>query len=162
MLRFLAARLLIPKNKHKVYLITRDLSQLDRKIAIEAVLKRSEVLKDKVTTISSSALSKYNEFVGFDEIENAYMRVTILQDELAKIQNERTKVQMLINHIAKDLSSLQEQIQDCKRGEAKYIDLMKKGEFVDGIAKRIPSLRHKFIPFRVRDHSGTESPRRPL
>lgn len=131
MLRFSTARPLILRDKKCIYYFTRGLSQLDKKQAIEAVVKRSEHLKEKVTVMSTSALTKYNEFVGFDEIERAYNKVTVLQEELAKIQAERTKVQIQINHTAKSLTSIQEQMQDCKRGEAKYIELMKKGKLGD-------------------------------
>ena len=129
MLRFSTVRPLILRDKQCIYFFTRGLSQLDKKQAIEAVIKSREQLKERVTTISTTALTRYYEFIGFDEIERAYQKVTILQEELAKIQGERTKIQMQIHHTAKSLTNIQEQMQDCKRGDAKYIDLMKKGKY---------------------------------
>lgn len=42
-------------------------------------IKREESIQDKLRNVSGTALSKYNEIVGFSEIEEAYQKVTALQ-----------------------------------------------------------------------------------
>ncbi|KAG5679274.1 hypothetical protein PVAND_008853 [Polypedilum vanderplanki] len=82
--------------------------------------------KEKLMQISAFTVERYNQIIGFDEIDKEYRKVTALQEELAKIQGKRTNLQLQINQIQKNLTSLQSQIQDCRRGEARYIELMKK------------------------------------
>jgi septal ring factor EnvC (AmiA/AmiB activator) len=85
-------------------------------------------VKEKIMNLSNIAVSRYNEVIGFDEIEQAYSKVTLLQEELAKTQNERTNLHLQLNHIRSDISSIQNEFHDLKRGEVKYLELMRKGE----------------------------------
>lgn len=50
----------------------------------------------------------------------------MLQESLHNIQNERTIVQMQISNIRSELTNLQTEIHEHRRGEPKYLELMKK------------------------------------
>lgn len=84
-------------------------------------------LREKLMNYSNSALTRYNEIIGFDEIDKEYKKINELQEDLAKCQSDRTNLQLRINNIQSNLSGLQTELQDHKRGEPKYIELMKKG-----------------------------------
>lgn len=86
-------------------------------------------LREKLMKVSNTALSRYNEIIGFDEIDKEYKRINQLQEDLAKCQIERTNLQLDINVIQSEISRISTELQDHQRGEAKYIELMKKGNF---------------------------------
>lgn len=85
-------------------------------------------IRDKLMKVSNSAMTRYNEIIGFDEIDKEYKRIHELQEDLSKCQSDRTNLQLKINHIQTNVNSIQSEIQDHKRGEPKYIELMKKGK----------------------------------
>lgn len=104
-------------------------NQVDR---VKELKERNELttksipIQIKVQEFSYIALAKYNELIGWNEIEQAYKKVTGLQESLHKIQSERTMLQMQMANVRSELASLQSEINDHKRGESKYLELMKK------------------------------------
>jgi hypothetical protein len=116
---------------------------ITRKLHVE---RKSSKIQQAVNDISTVAMKRYYELIRFEEIDNQYKKVSLLQvniifvfrlciklvfknfkEELAKYQGERATIQLQINNALAELSNLQTELQDYKRGESKYIDLMKKG-----------------------------------
>lgn len=128
-------------RSHRVLHLSKCFNHLERRTDVN--------VKEKLMQISSTAVTKYNEIIGFDEIEKAYRKVTLLQEELAKTQTERTTIQLQINHIRQQLTNLQSQIQDTRRGEARYIELMKRGEFSFRINHNERHYFHVFLEFEI-------------
>lgn len=88
-------------------------------------------IRDKLMKASNSAMTRYNEIIGFDEIDKEYKRIHELQENLSKCQADRTNLQLRINHIQSSISNLQSELQEHKRGDMKYIELMKKGNTIN-------------------------------
>lgn len=110
-------------------------------------VKTNDNIQSRVRHLSQTALSRYNEIVGFTEIDQAYAKVTVIQvsvnyrtlinyffklllfgsqETLEKIQNERTDFQLQITNVRSDLTNIQSEIHEHRRGESKYLELMKK------------------------------------
>ena len=85
-------------------------------------------IRDKLMKVSNTAMTRYNEIIGFDEIDKEYKRIHELQEDLSKCQSDRTNLQLKINHVQSAVNAIQSELQDHKRGEPKYIELMKKGK----------------------------------
>jgi hypothetical protein len=49
----------------------------DRSVKSELMLKND--LREKLMKVSNTALTRYNEIIGFDEIDKEYRRITDLQ-----------------------------------------------------------------------------------
>lgn len=55
-------------------------NKVDNDVKLGAEAKKShELIKERVVNMSSSAYSKYAEIIGWNEIEEAYRKVTALQ-----------------------------------------------------------------------------------
>lgn len=127
MLRISSKSKLFLYRNHRLLRVVKSFNHVDSKTELKAIAISNQNVKEKLTKMSTTALEKYNEIIGYDEIDSAYKRVNRIQEDLAKTQTERTNLQLHINHIRQDLSNLQAQIQDTKRGEARYLELMRKG-----------------------------------
>lgn len=53
-------------------------------------------------------------------------KVSTTQEELHKVQHERVGVQLKITQSQDSLTSLNVELQDCRRGDPKYLEMIKK------------------------------------
>lgn len=104
--------------------LTSNVKKLREPSELKSDVPRS--LQDKVQLAANTALLKYNELIGFNEIDDAYKKVTLLQESLHSIQTERSMIQLQIANIRSDLTNLQTEISELKRGEPKYLELMRR------------------------------------
>lgn len=125
----LSASTKLYRYNKRIWFLTSRSNHSEKKTDIREIAVKNENAKEKFTKLSTNVILKYNSIIGFDEIDTAYKKVTALQEDLAKIQNERTQLQLQINHKIKDLSQTQTELQEHRRGDAKYIELMKRGKF---------------------------------
>lgn len=71
---------LVIRNQKSVHVRTLSNYVDNKNVKLEAEAKKShEIIKERVANLSSSAYAKYSEIIGWNEIEEAYRKVTALQ-----------------------------------------------------------------------------------
>lgn len=95
---------------------------LNPSVPTNLIQNGQSMVKNKLNSIYSS----YEKFSHMDEIREAHQNVENLQEELKIVQQRRREIAKDLNDIRYELQLCYADLANCKKGEPRYLELIRK------------------------------------